>query len=60
MAYGFGQNPFLQSNEKGRSNLSQPQNLTINYVYELPFFHNSKGFAHAILGGWEWSGIAVF
>jgi hypothetical protein len=60
ISYVFGQNPFVQPNEKGLSNLSQPQNLTFNYVYELPFFRTSKGVGNAILGGWEWSGMAVF
>ncbi len=60
IAFGFGQNPFVQPDEKGLSNLSQPHNLTVNYVYALPFFKNSKRFAHAALAGWEWSGIAVF
>jgi len=60
IAWGFGQNPFVQPDEKGLSNLSQPQNLTINYVYDLPLFRNGSGWKHAALGGWEWSGIATF
>jgi hypothetical protein len=34
--------------------------LTINYVYELPFFKSSTGFAKAVLGGWQVSGISTF
>ncbi len=59
IAYGYGQDPALQANEKGLSNLSQPQNLTINFVYDLPFFRQSTGIAHVLLGEWEWSGMAV-
>ncbi len=40
--------------------MDQTHNFTINYVYDLPFFRNSKGFVHGVLGGWEWSGIAIF
>ena len=57
---GVGQNPTLQLNEKGLSNLDQTHNLTLNYVYELPFFHHSGGVGAAILGGWEISGNATF
>lgn len=60
IAIGIGQNPLVQPNERGLSNLDQTHNLTINYVYELPFFRNSSGFAHTVLGGWEWSGNATF
>jgi hypothetical protein len=31
--------------------------FTANYVYEIPIFRNSKGFAKAALGGWQISGI---
>lgn len=60
IAIGVGQNNLLQTNEKGLSSMDQPQNFTVNYVYELPFFRTSHGFVHGVLGGWEWSGIAMF
>lgn len=34
--------------------------FTANYVYELPFFKDSKGFAKQVLGGWQVSGITQF
>jgi len=34
--------------------------FTANYVYELPFFKDSKGFAKEVLGGWQVSGITTF
>ena len=34
--------------------------FTANYVYELPFFRDSKGLAKQILGGWQVSGITQF
>jgi len=54
------QNPIDQLNEKGLANLDQTHNLTLNYVYELPFFRHSNGIANAIFGGWETSGNATF
>ena len=34
--------------------------MTMNFIYELPFFKHRTGFLNAALGGWEWSGIATF
>jgi hypothetical protein len=34
--------------------------MTINYLYELPFFHNSKSLVGKTLGGWQFSGITQF
>jgi hypothetical protein len=33
------------------------QVLTANFVWDLPFFANQKGFVGHVLGGWELSGI---
>ncbi len=60
IAWGFGQNPFVQPDEKGLSNLDQTHNLTFNYVYDLPFFQHSSGIVRQIFGGWEASGNATF
>ena len=34
--------------------------LSVNYVYELPFFRNQSGFLGQALGGWQFSGISSF
>ena len=34
--------------------------VIINYLYQLPFFRNQKGFAGRTLGGWQISGITQF
>jgi hypothetical protein len=34
--------------------------FTVNYVYELPFFRDSKGLGKQVLGGWQISGITQF
>ena len=57
---GAGQNPFVQPNEIGLSNLDQTHNFTMNWIYELPFLRHASGPLHAVLGGWEWSGNATF
>lgn len=35
-------------------------NMTINYIYELPFFREQEGFVGRVLGGWQVSGITLF
>ena len=34
--------------------------LSINYIYELPFYRDQRGFAGKVLGGWQISGIATY
>lgn len=34
--------------------------LSVNYVYELPFFRSQRGFVGKMLGGWQLSGIATY
>ncbi len=46
--------------EWGRASLDRRHVLTVNYVYELPFFRDQKGFVGKVLGGWQASGIATF
>jgi hypothetical protein len=44
----------------GPSGNDRRHNFALNYVYNLPFFEHSKGFAHAAFGGWQISGITRF
>ena len=34
--------------------------LVINYMYELPFFHEGNSWKHRLIGGWQISGITQF
>jgi Carboxypeptidase regulatory-like domain len=34
--------------------------LSINYIYELPFFKTQQGFIGKVLGGWQASGIVTY
>ena len=44
--------------EKALGTQDQPQTLTLNYIYELPFFRKSSNrFAREALGGWQLVGI---
>ncbi len=44
----------------GTSGLDVTHVLTINYLYELPFFHGQNNLAAKLLGGWQISGITQF
>ncbi|HYW43196.1 MAG TPA: hypothetical protein VE959_10100 [Bryobacteraceae bacterium] len=46
--------------ERSLANFDTQQRLTINGVWELPFFKKAGGFGpvHAALGGWQLSGLA--
>jgi len=50
-AYNFAAN-------RASSNFDQRHNLSISYVYGLPFF-KASGLSHTLLGGWQVSGITV-
>ncbi len=49
-------NTYDPSANRSSSNFDQRHVLNIGYVYDLPFFRGS-GLTHALLGGWQWSGI---
>jgi len=44
----------------GTSALDRRHILSVNYVYELPFFRQQSGFVGHALGGWQVSGITSF
>ncbi len=41
----------------GPASMNTPYIFIANYVYDLPFFKDQKGFVGHVLGGWELSGI---
>jgi hypothetical protein len=51
-------NAFNVPANRASSNFDQRHNLSISYVYSLPFFKGS-GFENKMLGGWQVSGITV-
>jgi len=44
---------------RASSNFDIRQNVSISYVYALPFFRHSSGWRKTLLGGWQWSGITI-
>ncbi len=54
------QDSFNISLDKGRAALDRRHILSINYIYELPFFAKQEGFIGKVLGGWQASGIVTY
>jgi hypothetical protein len=54
------QNTYNIAAEYGRAQPDRRHILTINYIYELPFFKKQNGFVGKTLGGWQLSGIATY
>ena len=54
------QNPFNVDAEWGRAQLDRRHILTVNYIYELPFYKEQRGFVGKMLGGWQISGITTW
>jgi hypothetical protein len=44
----------------GRATLDRRHILTVNYIYELPFFKQQHSFVGKTLGGWQVSGITTY
>jgi hypothetical protein len=60
-----GRDQFNRRIEKSLSVNDVPQNLVINYTYELPFgarkrFINHRGAIDKVVGGWQVSGISTY
>ena len=58
------QNSYDISGNKGLSNFDRRNRFIMNYVWELPFgkgkrFLNQGGITDAVLGGWQWGGLAT-
>jgi hypothetical protein len=49
-------NPFNSKYDKGSGSLDRRQQLSVNYVYKLPFFNKDQGVVRAVAGGWELAG----
>jgi hypothetical protein len=46
--------------DHGPSTFNQHQQFVVSGVWQLPFFQNSKGIAHRVLGGWAANIIGAF
>jgi hypothetical protein len=54
------QNTYNIRGDYARAALDRRHILSINYIYELPFFKSQKGFIGKTLGGWQASGIITY
>lgn len=54
------QNPYDIDSEYGRAQLDRRHVFVANYIYELPFYRDQRGFAGKLLGGWQASGIVTY
>jgi hypothetical protein len=45
---------------RGLAPQDAPHRLVASWIYDLPFFRESRGFAGRVLGGWSLGGIATF
>src|SRR5579859_1159228 len=46
--------------DSGRGGYDRLNNLSLNFIYDLPFMrHSSNAFARTLVGGWEVSGIVT-
>lgn len=54
------QNTYDIRADYGRASLDRRHILSINYVYEIPFFNKQEGFIGKVLGGWQASGIISY
>ncbi len=52
-------NSYNFATNRASSSFDERHMLNVGYVYDLPFF-KAKGLTHSLLGGWEYSGIAIF
>ena len=46
--------------EKARAALDRRHVLTFNWIYELPWYQDQRGFIGKVLGGWQLSGVATY
>jgi len=54
------QNSYNLHDEYARANLDRRHVLSVNYIYELPFFARQENLKEKFLGGWQISGITYY
>ena len=59
-AFAPVQNAFNLTSEKALANQDTPHSLSVNYIWELPFFASSHGIAKQALYGWKVVGISTW
>lgn len=54
------QDTYHLNKEYSRAVFDRRHVLSVNYIYEVPFFANQRNFKEKLLGGWQISGIATY
>lgn len=54
------QDSFNIAGDYGRAQLDRRHIITANWVYDIPFFDNTRGITGLLLGGWQFQGIATY
>ncbi|HEV2884819.1 MAG TPA: TonB-dependent receptor, partial [Pyrinomonadaceae bacterium] len=54
------QDSFNRSIERARSSFDRPHRITGNFVYELPFMREQRGFVGHLMGGWQVNSFFTF
>jgi hypothetical protein len=54
------QNSYDIESEYSRATLDRRHVFSLNYIYELPFFSQQRGFVGKLLGGYQLSGIVTY
>lgn len=54
------QDSFNRRADRGPSTFDRTHRITVNGVYEVPFFRDQKGFAGKLIGGWQLNPFMTF
>jgi len=54
---GYSLDPTQPQLDRGNSTFDIRHRISFNYVYELPWMKEQKGFAGHVLGGWQYQGL---
>jgi hypothetical protein len=54
------QNPFNYHGERSVSALHRPHIFSMNFIYDVPFKKEQRGFVGHLLGGWQLNGTHVY
>jgi len=53
-------NVYEPGDDYGNSAINVPQSLSFGYIWNLPWYHDARGWQKQVLGGWRFSGLSTF
>jgi len=57
---GYSLDPTAPFLDKGNSTFDVRHRVSFNYVWEVPYYKDQKGFAGKVLGGWQYNAVWSF